>query len=395
MSIDDISGIDRAVDADGVLAALLWSLGTPEGLEPQRLWSNCFPGESTPVWMWLRSPSPRIEFAAEWGMYRMEGEFDVGPDGVFCICGVSIDDSALVVELSHPGWVDFGRSELPIEVLDTPVIDAMELVSRATSAGGSFTDMLSSNVAARYEKSRPRELAALDETSLRSVESFIRDTGESVPPQQWPRGREGRETLDRPSFTRLREARGLSLTEVARRLEELTGSTCSKDTLRRFESGSGQPADPLLPAALDHVLGGNGHVALVVVASGSGNAAITLPAYWQAPVWIAFDGTSGTDGDDVAELGWGDWRRVVRGNLPLTVICHASMDPLRVAAAPSIQWVVGLGRREGAWPINSGWVPGSVDTTQQALSRYQDVFVGAVQHLESVTSRRGRGDNND
>lgn len=385
----DVERIDQALGADGVLAGLLWAFGTPGGLEPGRVWSNVFPGPSSTVWMWIRSPSPRVGIEAEWGMYRMEGEFDFGPNGYFVTCGVSIEESPALVELSEAGWVDFGRGELPIECLDRSVVDAVELVQPGT-ASGDFTAMLSTNVAQRFERSRPREMAELDPDSLKPIESFIDDLdrcGKRQPPMSWPSRRDGLAVIDRSRFARLREARQLSLTETSHRLHQQTGTVAGRDTLRRFEAGEGEPHDPLLPAALDRVLGGNGHLAMLEVARGRGNGVVKIPPYWDAPVWLAFEApTAGA----VAELQWGDWKRVVEGRPPLLVISHAPMIPLRIAAAETVRWSAGLGRREGAQPINHGWVPASVDTSQQALSHYEKVFVEAVRHGEATRTRRDR-----
>ncbi len=178
----------------------------------------------------------------------------------------------------------------------------------------------------------------------------------------------------------MREARQLSLAETSQRLETLTGTTAGKDTLRRFEANIGEPHDRLLPVALDEVLGAQGHLALAEIASGRGTGTAPVPSYWNGPVWIAFRSDNPDRGDDdrVAELQWGNWRRLIEGPLPQLVINHAALIPLRIVADPDILWTVGVGRRPGATPINHDWAPDSIDTTQQALSTYQEALLKAL-----------------
>ena len=62
------------------------------------------------------------------------------------------------------------------------------------------------------------------------------------------------------------------------------------------------------------------------------------------------------------------------------VISHSAMAPLRVVVEPKVRWTVGVGRRNGAVPINHDWVPSSVDTANEALTTYQEALFKAVRH---------------
>ncbi len=391
MASIDAERIDEVLGADGVLAGWLWSFGTPVGLQQRRIWSNTFRGESTPVWMWIRSPSPRLVVEAEWGMYRFEGELDLGDNGLLVTVGVSIEESPVVVQLSEPGWIDFGRGDIPDHVEGAPVVDALDMVM-PSSANGDFTELLSTNLVARFGQERPPQISSLSAQDLKPVETLIERldrpgserSRQPAPalPGSWPELNEGvDEAEERSKYTRLREARRLSLAETSHRLAVMTTTRAGKDTLRRFEANVGDPHDPLLPVALDHVLGANGYLALAEIASGHGSAAVQIPPYWNAPVWITFTAARDNLGPrPVAELHWGKWRRLINGRLPLLVINHAALVPLRIVADTDIHWTTGVGRRVGAMPINHGWTPDSIDTTQQALSTYQEVLFDAVRH---------------
>ncbi len=392
----DVERIDQALDADGVLAGWLWAFDTPTGLAPRHIWSAVFRGPSTPVWMWIRCSEPDLVVEAEWGLYRFEGEVELGENGFLITLGVSIEESPVVVQLSKPGWVDFGRGDVPPNVPGAPELDPLSMVV-PSSATGDFSKMLSSNIAKRFAESPPPEVAELGEEVLKPVESLFdtNRTADRAAKQAddsawvWPTISDGVGSVDRSRFSTLREARGLSLADTSQRLAELTGTKASKDTLRRFESDVGLPHDRLLPVALDHVLGANGHLAMVELAAGKGSATVNIPRYWAAPVWLEFwvdpecDKRGGDGvGHRVAELYWGSWRRSIDGELPLLLISHGPMLPLRLVVDPSIHWKVGIGRRVGAIPINHGWLPNSIDATQDALTEYQQVLLEALRHID-------------
>lgn len=249
-----------------------------------------------------------------------------------------------------------------------------------SSAGGDFGRLLSSTIVERFENEPPHEIAQLPQDVAKSVEGFLdhaEQPGGVSATETWPAVREGIDQLDRSRFRQMRQARRLSYVDVTQRLAEHTGIKVGKDTIRRFEAGTGQPHQPMLPIALDHVLGGNGRLVLAEISSRSGPGSVSIPEFWQAPVWISFEG--GGVGF-VAELHWGSWKRRIEGPLPSLVISHSAMAPLRVVVEPKVRWTVGVGRRNGAVPINHDWVPSSVDTANEALTTYQEALFKAVRH---------------
>lgn len=391
----DVDRLDAALAGDGALGGLAWAVGTPWGLPPARVWTNVYRGPSSPVWMWIRAEAPRIVVEAEWGLYGLEIDGELPPNGRFITLGASIDESPLRVVLSQPGWVDFGRGSLPDEMPDAEVHDAIDIMKPSSAAGDPFNDLLSANLAASME--RPvRSSRGRGGGPLGSLSNFLDDLAAGDRPNagRHPLPEEGRDAQDRSGYARLREARKLSLGDAVLRLAAQTGISIGKDTLRRFEAGTGRPSHPLLPAALDHVLGANGHLALEAIRSGTGPGTVVFPDYWNAPIWLEFDRETTTSapaaagaGGPVAELQWGGWRRVVGGALPLAVISHGAPRTLRIDTAPTIRWSAGVGRRPGARPIDQGWLPTSVDATQEAISAYREALMDAVR---TTTGRRSR-----
>lgn len=371
----DIDQIDLALKGDGVLAGLLWALGTPEGMRPGRIWTKVYPGDSTPVWMWVRCPETSIRLEGEWGVVALEVTLDLGPNGLFVTVGASVSESPVVVQLSADGWADFGRGELPPSIPGAEILPAVNVV-RASTATGVFMDLFSADLEERLTRSEGLEHRQSRSAIASILGGFVRSraTPASSP---WPPLPEGTETIDRQRFSGLRRARGLSLAQAAGQVAESTGLTVSKDTLRRFEIDQGEPHDPLLPAALDHTLGAEGHLALVELRSGRGTGVVNLPRYWHAPIWISFDGP--VDSADI-ELHWANWQRRLQGELPLLVVSHYAdpSAPLRIITHRRVRWTAGLGRPAGAVPINHGWVPVSVDAARRAVSDTRNAVLDAI-----------------
>ncbi|MCP3987823.1 MAG: helix-turn-helix domain-containing protein [Actinomycetia bacterium] len=373
----DMHQIDEALEADGVLAGLMWALATPEGLEPSRAWTNVFPGPSTPVWMWIRTEEPSLRIEAEWGVFRLESERQIDSNGLFITLGASVKASPVVVQLSARGWVDFGRGEIPSTVPDAEVIGAISL-ARPSSATGVFMDLFSAEMADRFKTSHPREIASLTREAPNRVTTFFErfTRPHSASNQPRPPMSEGIDSVERMRFAKLRKARGLSLAETADRLTALTDVRASKDTLRRFENDEGEPHDRLLPAALDQVLGANGHLAIAKIHSGQGPGIVRFPSFWLSPMWLSLEGESMA----VLELYWGSWWRKLSRELPMLVISHYAEPaaPLRIVADPGVRWTAGLGRMIGAIPINQDWAPTSYDAAQQALIETEDAVIDAI-----------------
>lgn len=377
----DLADLDAALDGNRLLSDLLWAHGTPKGLDPGRSWSWVFPGESRPVWMWLRSPSAHVAIEAEWGVARMEGQFELGPNGLFITVGVSIPDSPIVVQLSTPGWADFGSGAPPRDVPGADVVAAVELMRRS-SASGPLIDMFASALEAKRASQRP-EVIELDETAPGGIDSYL-DRRDRWIDGRWRPEPEGIEAVERARYGKLRQARGLSLAVVAARVRAETDLDVSRDTLWRFETDVGRPHTPQLPVALDHILGAGGRLAVVEVRTGHGDGSVALPPYWVGPFWLEISGAEDAFPAKVV-LQRGNFRREVEVDGPQLVSAHwfDPAVPVRITAPPEIHWVVGVGRRARADAIDQGWAPMTMNVAQQAVTEIEEAIYRAV---------RSRGD---
>lgn len=383
----DIHELDRALGADGVLAGLLWSFGSVEGLDPALNWTHVFAGDSTPVWLWLRAPTTSIKIVAEWGVARLEPEVDLSPNGLFVFLAASVSESPVIVTLSEPGWVDFGRGTLPEAIPGAEVLSGVDLLRRS-SASGAFMDLFISNLAGKLSGPRSRELVTLATLGPKAVASFL--SGLSRSPEakatgSWTPVPETVDELDRPRFARLRRARGLSLADTIDLLVKEADISISKETLRRFETDVGHPHVRHLPAALDEVLGGAGHLGLSRIRSDRGNGSISFPPFWHGPVWLELDGPSR---ERTVRLRWGDWYRQVRIVTPtlLAFTCTTPEAPIRITVDTDVSWSGGLGSRAGVTSIDHNWVPASVSKAQRALSDTEGALLRSLQ-----PRRRRRG----
>lgn len=375
----DLAELDEGLKGEHVLEGLLWACKTPVGLEPGRLWTKVFPGDSRPVWMWLRSDADHIAVLGEWGVAKLATEVEPGPNGVFITVGASIADSPVVVRFSKPGWADFGYGELPSEVPGAPIISAVSLFEKS-SADGPFMDMFSSSIAAKLSAGS-QDVLDLAQAAPGAVFSYVRDrdgrTADRSGPVDSETAGEGITAIERERFAGLRRARGLSLSALSERLHVKAGMDIGRDTLRRFETDVGQPHDPFLPVALDHALGAGGRLALLALQAAHGSGATRFPTYWRGPIWIRLDDERGSG---QVLLRRGNWQRELSFEGPTLVSAHwfDPTVPLRVTAEPTTEWASGVGRPAGAEAIDQNWVPTSVGVAQQALAETEQAIFTAL-----------------
>jgi hypothetical protein len=374
----DLATLDRGLAGDGVLADLMWSYGTAEGIDPGHVWTKVFPGPSRPVWMWIRTAAPTIAIEAEWGVFRFEKHFEMGENGIFVTVGASVPDSPVVVYLSEPGWADFGRGQLPEVVPGASVCSAVSDFS-PSSADGAFMEMFRSTIESELASDGPTATDRPPGSSVpEPLTSFVTHRrSERTGLARWPLRPEGIDAVERANFARLRGARCLSLPQLADRLARLTDIDASRDTLRRFEGDVGEPHDRMLPIALDHVLGADGRLAAVEVKSGHGSGTVTFPPYWRGPVWLSLEPS---EADTSVVLSRGRWRRELRADAAALASVHwfDPAVPLKIETSPTLFWSVGLGRRAGAEAIDQNWMPGSVDIAQQAVAETQQAVTQAI-----------------
>lgn len=380
----DLEDVDGALKGDRALQGLLWGFGTPGGLEPGRVWTKVFTGPSAPVWLWLRSPSPTIELAAEWGVARMETTLELGPNGAFVTNPVSVPDSPVVLQADRPVWIDFGWGELPPDMPGAPVVSAVTLLI-PSSADGAFMHMFRTNLAARLQADE-NDPGGLAGQLPASAMGFAAPTSRRAePPLLWPPAPEGIDAVERARYTRLRSARGLSLPGLSDRLSRTTDVEASRDTLRRFETDVGQPHHPMLPVALDHALGAEGRLAVLQIRSSRGSGAVHFPPYWRGPVWLALSSDRvRSDADRPIVLQRGKWQRTVTLEEAESLVSFHWFDPsvpLRVDADAGVSWAVGVGRRAGAVPIDQNWAPSSYEVARDAVKTVEQAIFTAADRV--------------
>lgn len=376
----DVDAIDDSLHGKGVLAGLLWAFGTVDGLDPSPRWTHVFAGHSGPVWLWLRADSDKVRFRGEWGVARVEAEVDLGPNGVFVGVGAAVSESPIIVTVSEPAWVDFGLGPLPKRIPGADVLSAVDLFEKS-SASGAFMELFISNLATRLSGPKTSDTDALAGLSPKAVASFL--SGHGIPGDTEAAGPLAPidgvdDEADRLPFARLRRARGMSLADAVAALVKRADIGISKETLRRFETDVGHPHDRLLPAALDEVLGGAGHLAQTTIRSDTGHGLVSYPPFWHGPVWLEFDGPSV---ERIVQLEWGPWNRRIRIIPPvlLTFTCSMPEVPVRIKADNDIRWATGLGKRIDAQPIDHNWDPASVTAAQRALSDTESALLRALQ----------------
>lgn len=376
----DHEQLDELLEGDGVLAALLWGCASPSGIEAATSWTHVFPGASTPVWTWIRSRASTLRVTGEWGVARMEAEIDLGPNGVFLAVGASVAESPLVVTLSEPGWVDFGRGPIPTNIPGAEVLSAFDMFRRS-SANGTFMELFMGRMANKLLSAKSRDVVAFAAMAPRATASFL--SGLSKPKaieartMTWEPVPQHMDDVERLRFARLRRSRGLSLADTVDALVKATDISISKETLRRFETDVGQPHDRLLPVALDHVLGAGGNLGITTMRSDNGDGLTTFPPFWTGPVWLELEGAGG---ERELRLQWGDWFRIVRVAPPALLWFTLSTPeaPIRLVVDGDLKWSMGVGRRAGAVSIHQNWTPATIDVAQRALSETEHAFVKAM-----------------
>lgn len=375
ISLDTVE-VDRALDGESVLGGILWAFGTPRGLEPGRMWTKVYPGPSHAVWVWIRAESSTVELVGEWGLARVATELDLGPNGAFLTLGASVPDSPIVLRFNEPAWADFGVGPFPSNVPAASVVDAVHIFE-ASSADGEFMDLFRTSVAEKLAR-RSLDVVAWAQRVPRSVASFMsglggqKSSGERVIDLRT----EGITAIERRRFAALRRARQLSLMQVSDRLSRYAQLETSRDTLRRFETDVGRPHDPMLPVALDHVLGAEGRLVVHELRARSGVGSVTFPRYWRGPVWLEIS----APGPRSISLERGNWCRTVEvdGSASLSVHWFEPTVPLRIAAPDDVGWSVGIGLRADAISIDHNWAPVDVGVAKRAVSEIEDAIQAAL-----------------
>ena len=295
---------------------------------------------------------------------------ECGRDGVFLGCPVSTDHPAIHVQMNRgPGWADFGRGVIPdgLNVTVLPVLPMLHFFGVRQAAVGAFSDALHSILGSNHLFERLASFAGRrSDVIKRAVVQFAADPDVKnlADRGKWHTGLDPSDRFDCQDYRRLREARGMSLRDVARAVTDLLPeSPVDDDRIRRFELGR-QTRVEYLRSRLDTVYGADGRTCweeIDVRESSPGQAQVTFPAFWVGPVTITAFKKSGTSEPfQQITITWAEWETHVQLKTGTTVTlrqCSSRSRQVRVAYPPSWGISAGIGYEASAVDINSGWHP--------------------------------------
>jgi hypothetical protein len=357
--------LDGCVGAGGALVDMALALGTPRGLPAGDRWAHNPQGPSGPRWAWVRPQAGalRVDALLLWGAFAFDCSADCDDRGVIVTSPVSMPNPPAWVHLREPGWVDFGRGEVPM-ALGIPTFTALS-AARLARGGHSPAGLVAPEVVERFTRdpafaravlrffgTRPdlvRDVFSVAEAP-RSIVDLTAEPAEPAPRGGPPRA---------PRLRTLREARGLSRADAARLATELLPyDPISDDQVGVVERG-GIPMPRHVLCRLDCVYRAGGRCGVErVEASGERSPfAFEFPRYWIGPVWF----TVGSPADDarghaVIQQGIASKRLYLRAGTTVTCRRPTEDAPPFVVSCPE-RWTVtgGMGMHPGARDVNWGW----------------------------------------
>lgn len=421
-SIDQLEEIDTRYKAGRALQGLYAAIRTPHALEAAAHWWMNFQGPSGPCWAWLRVDGEQSTTArVEAGPFALDVQVPPG-SGVFVQAYAFTDNPPVHVVMRHAGWVDFGYGLVPPQI-GVVVVDAAAgavigsrplpdpALKMATGLwlpgkfgdGGRWFEELKRRLGHRVESTRQALLAAVKGPVGTGSDLRRSHASRASVPQRW----------DGPRYEALRQARGLSLSDLAKAstiLDERLPPV-SRDHIHRLEHGA-TPRLPQLPERLDMALGADGRTCTIEVPSrrvGATTIEIDFPSYWIGPVWVQFlaskdTGTdTGTDTEAPAtdppgspsetgtrgKLIWSPWHKSLwlRDGVVVTTRRHAkNQKALRVVSPPGWSVVAGVGAHPRAVDVNEGWGLVSNEAAFAALRHYYTVLEQALRHTKPNAS---------
>jgi hypothetical protein len=358
-----LQALDDCYAADGALVDLALALGTPSGLPPRTTWAHNFQGPGGPVWAWLRPGFGRHHTTARllWGAFRFDCTQGGDARGLIVTSPTSMPNPAVWVHLRDPGWVDFGRGEVP-ETLGIPTLDALS-GAQIGDGGHSPAGLVSPAVIARFnhDPEWADEVLQFFGTRADLVTQVFNGTAAHdriVNLTTQAPTTVSSETLNIVDYRALRECRNLSRAEVAAAATDLMPEEpITDDQVALLERG-GNPRPRFLRTRLDLLYRADGHTCLEVVkAQGSRSPyMVNFPDFWIGPVWFTF--AAGSDPCGEARLEWGPNRKRMYLQAGTTVTCRRpTPEPVPFLVYCPDTWTVtaGMGAHPRARDINWGW----------------------------------------
>ena len=400
-----ILGIAKALDLTSLQAVamvdMVEAVPTTRMIAPRKSWSHNFTGPPSPGWIWIRlqesvAASSRHEVvgSAWWGE-PLQGSFSVecAPRGLLIRLATTVPNPPLEVTLNAVGWVDFGRGDVPEEVLigcGLTGVDGRQLLrlarpldpqlnDRDLGVGGRTLRVAQDAVrhiglrwqifAPHLGLLRPRVLPhALDGTTLASSSSIpplMEDPPQQAPHRPGDVGASQHVWFTGEEMRDLREARGLTRKQVAAVATFYLGETITPKDIERVEE-TGRIRPPELLALLDRLYRLDGRLGVQTTYQSKhgehrhGKHLVHFPTFYVGPVWIQATDPINPTATAVVELVWTPWRRrqhVQSGVLMTTRKAYRGDQPLDVHAPERWEVRCGVGVAPTATDINHGWYP--------------------------------------
>ena len=375
-SPEQLEALDKQFAAGGALRDLYLALRTPDALTPTEHWWHNFQGTSGPCWAWLRVPGDQPATAhAEAGPFRVDCEVPPGT-GLFLQAYAHAPNPPVHVRIDGGGWADYGHGILPADIgapvvnaADTAVIGPRDELDNAlvVAARSWFPDRhgqqwyLNARRFLGHYVDRARSTLMTAAKAAVAAKTDVSSSPASLDevPRHWGGER----------YRRLREARGLSLQDVAGLASKLDPGLppVTKDHVYRLEGGS-NPRVTQLVERLDKALGADGRTCTAEISdtdiqTDGSFIDLDFPKYWVGPVWVQFLRTKPTENNN-ATLSWSPWYKKLALRDGVVVTTRRSLR--RATAAPADQTAARMGNPRGRRrPPPGNRCPGGLGTDER------------------------------
>lgn len=447
-----IASLDVSLEAGHVLYDLASALATPKVLpEPRRDWLYNFYDDAAefplqarqivgtgqpvtdgdpvwklhdPVWAWIRpfDGHRQVRGHVQWGPLRLRLDEDCDADGIFVSCPTSTPRPAARVYLEEPGWVDFGRGQLPPSWMGGASREGSEAWLRWTGCRVvhpqfplltvgkvcSMVAVVGKRLGERSDRRGPllkhlTELVGPGASHLVQAltVTFHKDGGvidaTGKPLAIGATHASRAEEKFNEQAEKMRKARMYSRNEVAKRARRLWEGSypnsemnvkVTRDHVLDYERGLTSNYR-LLSALLDRVYAADGDICFVEISArktgllpvGSRQLqkwTVEFPAFWVGPVCLLAHGPS-ADPAETTQLGlrWGAWANdleIRHGRAVTTRQDQPRSPPLDVLLDPLWKLKTFVGRHPAAIDISGqGWHP-APGREHELYKEYIDIF---------------------
>jgi len=364
LTFDSLHALDRCYRAGGALADVAMAMGTPTGLAARSTWVHNPQGGNGAVWAWCRPGDGRGEITVQvrWGAFVVDCSAACNDQGIFLTSPVAMSNPPAWVELKEPGWVDFGRGEIPKQ-LGIPVFDALSGV-RVASGGHSPAGLVARDIVQRFTADEAFAQAVLhffgrqgdvvrEVFSAADPRRTVRDLTNNTPPGA------SHQPFTGQHWRRLRDCRCLSRTAAAKQATALMpDQRITDDHIEELENG-GNPRPRFLRSRLDRVYRADGYTCVEQVKPRRQRSPFMfdLPSYWIGPIWFTFS-SKHEDAQARVELRAASSYKQMQVKAGTTVTCRKPTEeaiPFEVICPRDWTVTAGMGMHSRAWDVNWGW----------------------------------------